>query len=576
MVEKSGRKDATVSEIEHDLWAALEVALSADQELVIVVDGLDHLSSGETASRGLYDKIHDVCTKERAVKAILLTQPPSKPFSKTAKHLFIEAKTVHNDMLHFIRQGLDTYHHFHERKDDEKEALVHRITDHVRGNFIFAELIMDNLKREKSFGGSMQAADALPKTLHEAIYDLVTRLELSKSYGSLLIAWLLAAERPLTVAELRCLLETRINDEKHHANVHLFESDIYAKCRSLIVIKDEIVRIRHITIRQYMLDHLHHGSSHMKLQDCQRDLVTRCLAYVKYHLASRTEPSLEPLGSRYVQEQFHKHELLEYTVRYWTANFHASTMYDVKGSYRPSPEISKLFPDSVSFALMEWTCWNLQSTITEVIQMHLSALNIRKTIRKDHESVLQCLMTVATTYEKLSINIEASKFYFQASKVAQVVIGKYSSTTTALVAAYLKCTASIKITERNEIANHREEMLLLIIASEAHQHGAVTKEIITYKKILATLYMEIKEYTLASKVQHEIYRACVEFYGEFSSETVAVYGGLTSNLNNELKGHTWEEHILNVFMISERTMKVMDRRRIDATVSLRSCSLSSA
>ena len=567
VVEKSGRKDTAVSDLENDLWKALEVALGTDQDIVIVIDGLDHLIGGETASKELYDRLHGICSKKRLVKGIILTQPPSKAFSKPAKHFSIEAKTVHEDILHLIRQSLDSYHHFHDRKEDEKQVLVHRITDHVKGNFIFAELIVESFKREKTHGEFTQAVNALPKTLHEAIQNVVSRLDLSKTHGSLILAWLLAAERPLTVAELHCLLETEIGDEKS-GKFHNLENDIHAKCGSLVVVKDEIVRIRHISIQHYFSEHLHHGSSRLKIQDCQQDLVTRCIAYVKYHLTTRNEPSLEPLGLRAVEEHFNTHHLLEYTVRYWTVHFRASPMFEINGSHKPTPGFSKLFPDSVAFALMEWTCWELQSTITEAVDMHLLALSIRRSVKKDHESVLQCLMIIATTYEKLSVYVEASKFYFQASKMSQLVISKYSSLTTIMAHAYLKCTASIKVTERNEIANHKEEMLILIIESEEHHHGTVTKEIITYKKTLAALYMEIKEYTLAVKIQHEVYRACVEYYGEFSSETMAVYGNLTTGLNHGLKGQSWEEHILTVFMISEKTLKIMDRRRIDATVSL--------
>ena len=567
IVEKSGRKDTTIADLENDLWKALEVALTIDQDIVIVIDGLDHLIGGETASKELYDRLHDICSKKRTVKSIVLTQPPSKPFSKPAKHFSIEAKTVHEDILHLVRQGLNSYHHFRDRKEEEKQVLVHRITDHVKGNFIFAEMIVESFRRQKTHGAFTQAVNTLPKTPHEAIHNVVTQLDLSKTYGSLVVAWLLAAERPLTIAELHCLLETQIGDEKSE-KYHNLESDIHTKCGSLVVVKDEIVRIRHVSIRDYFSEHLHRGSSHLKIHDCQLDLVTRCIAYVKYHLTSPDEPSLEPLGSRAVEENFNTHHLLEYTVRYWTAHFRASPMYDIKGSHKPTSEFSKLFPDSVAFVLMEWTCWELQSTITEAVDTHLLALSVRRSLKKDHASVLQCLMIVATTYEKLSIQIEASKYYYQATRMSQLVISKYSSLTTFMAHAYLKCTASMKVTERNEVANHKEELLILIIETEEHHHGTVTKETISYKKTLAALYMEIKEYALAVKIQHEVYRACVEYYGEYSSETMDVYGSLTTGHSHGLKGQSWEEHILTVFMISEKTMQIADRRRIDATVNL--------
>ncbi len=305
------------------------------------------------------------------------------------------------------------------------------------------------------------------------------------------------------------------------------------------------------------------------MKEAQRDLVTRCLAYVKYRLTgrgARIEPSMDAPESRVVSESFQKYKLLEYTVRYWTTHFRASTMFDTHGAHKPSSDFTQHFPESVSFALLEWTCWNSQSWLREAAEMHLFALELRKTILKEHQCVLQSLTIMATTYERLSNFVEASTFYYQASKLAQTIVGRFSTIATSLATAFLKCTATITITERTEIVTRKEEMILFIITTEEHHHGCIVKEIISYKKMLATLYLEIKETNLAIKIQHEIYRACVEFYGELHSETIGVHGNLIVILHDGFRGEDWEEHILTMFAVAERTMKLLDRKRIDATV----------
>ena len=566
--EKSGRNDASVSGLENDLWKVLDSALGMDRDMMIVIDGLNHMTGGETAIKDIYDKLHEICTKRKSVKCIVLTQAPSKPFSQSAKYLSIEPKTIHEDMCHFIYHGLDSYHHFHDRKEDEKQAIVHHLVDHVKGNFVIAELIIDGLREEKSHSGFTEALKAHPRTLNEAIERHVSRLEISKTHGSLVLSWLLAAERPLTFSELQCLLETEIGNEKHATKIHNIDGDIHTKCGPLIVTNDDIVRIRHVSIRLYLQDHLYHGSTRVQLQDCQRDLVTKCLAYVKYNFTERMAPSLDRLESRVVEKHFQKHHLLEYTVRYWTAHFRASTMFHAGGAHKPSAEFTKLFPQSVAFVLLEWTCWDLQLTLVEAVEMHLLALEIRKTVMKEHASILQCLITIAMTYEKLTIFSEASKYYYQACKIAQTVVGRYSQLTTIVASSYLKCTASITVTERNEFSTCQEEMFILIIsAEEHHHHGSPSKETISWKKRLAKLYQDIKDITRAVAIQHEIYRASAELFGESSSETMDVYGGLCTALSQGSKGESWEEHILAAHIIAEKTMMVTDRRRIDAIVN---------
>lgn len=380
---------------------------------------------------------------------------------------------------------------------------------------------------------------------------------------------LLAAERPLTLAEIRCLLETRIGNEKSIEKINDIESHVREKCGSLFVIEHDVVRCRHASVRNYALDLSQ--AEILPVKEAQRDLVTRCLAYVKHHLIGKAgpiEPGLDKLESRVISEDFRKHDLLEYAVRYWTTHFRASSMFGVRGTHKPSTDFTHQFPESVDFALLEWSCWNSQSFLTDAVEMYLLALDLRSSILKEHQSVLQSLMSVAFTYEKLSNLVEASTFYYQASKLAQSIVGRYSRLATTLASTFLKCTASITITERTEIVTRREEMILFIITAEEHHQSCSTKEIISYKKMLAKLYIEIKETILALKMQHEIYRASVEFYGEFHSETVGFYGDLTELPSDGFRGENWEQHVLTMFAVAERTMKLLDRRRIDATVSL--------
>ena len=563
--------DGNTSGIEDFLWRSLEAALKTDEnrEVMVVVDGLNYTAGGENGRNALFDRLHTTCSRISNLKCVILTQSPATPFSKPSRQLVIKDEYTHDDMQHYIYEALNPYHHFNIRKEEDKRQVVSRLAGHAKGNYIFAELLTEYLKRETSNEGFTQSLSSLPNSIGDTIKRLVSRLSAAKSYDSLIVSWLVAAERPLTLAEIQCLLEIHIGGEKSTERISDIEGHFRDMYGAFFVIQDDIIRFRHISIKHNILDNSH--PEILPVDRAQQDLVTRCLAYVKHHLSGRIaciEPSQDMLESRIVGEHFDKHPLLEYTVRYWTMHCRSLTDINGHGASKPTTDLMHYFPESVCFALMERSVWNTQWWLTEALEMHLFALNLRKTILKEHSCVLQCLITTASIYERLSNLVEASTFYYRASKLAQIVVGRFSTIATNLATAFLKCTASITVTERTEMVTHREELLCFIISSEEHRHGHVTEEMISYKKTLAKLYLEIKENLLAIKIQNEIYRACVELYGEDHSKTTGVHGTFRVDIPDGYRGENWEEHVLTMFAIAERTMKLLDRRRIDATVSL--------
>lgn len=182
--------------LEDFLWRALEAALhkDGDREVMVVVDGLNHVAGGETGSNALFDRLHTACSKTSNMKCLILTRTPSKPFSKPARQFAIKDEQTHDDMHHYIHQALSVYHHFHDRNDEEKQQLVHRLADHAKGNYTFAELIIENLKKETTHNGFTQAFGSLPKSISEAIKRLVSRLDAAKSHDGLIVSWYVGCE----------------------------------------------------------------------------------------------------------------------------------------------------------------------------------------------------------------------------------------------------------------------------------------------------------------------------------------------------------------------------------------------
>ena len=568
-------KSKDASEVESALWRAFDTALKTSNNLVILVDGLDVIAGGEPAALKLLEKLHDVTSRHSSVKTIVLARPSSKPYPKHTRQFFINSAHVREDIHFLIHRSLSSYQHFRDQKEDDREAIVERITESANGSFVWADLTLEILKKEKSHSSFMQALGKMPVPqsgtllITETLQMLCSTLDLTRHDTKRIISWLLVAERPLTLTELKCLLEVDVSKGTHVNRNTNVEEDIKHACESLLEIREGIVRFRHVTIRHHLLDLSNQNQNLIPLKDAQHDFTLRTLTYVKICLTQGSEPSFDGLEPHTLNDLFRTHRLLEYSSRYWTLHFRHSSMYKTDGMYTVHSDFKSAFPSSTMMALIEGTCWETQTTTIEAIDMHMLALTVRRSVFGDtHKSVLQCEITVARLYEKLSYFVEASKHFFQASRLSQTIIGKHSTLAITCATSFLTCTTSITTTTRTETTTQREEILKYLIMTQKHHHGKTDELTIKYNKMLAQLYIDIQETHLAAPIYREIYEASVQRYGQSSSEVIRVSETLTTVLRKESKREDVVQYSRRIFETAEKTMEITNDRRITVTTQL--------
>ena len=170
--------------------------------------------------------------------------------------------------------------------------------------------------------------------MKDTIGKLVNTLDFSKPDTKLLLSLLLVVERPLTIAEVKCLLEVdphKVTSVERHTEI---KEDISRACKSLLVIRNGIVRFTHPAIRSYLVNmQLHSDGKILKLSsqvEAQTSLVIRVLAYCKFHVTKTYEPTFERVDMVDMDNMFHKYSLLEYAVRNWLLHFKSSSMRNEK------------------------------------------------------------------------------------------------------------------------------------------------------------------------------------------------------------------------------------------------------
>lgn len=553
---------SNVSEIEDALWLALDTALDVDYNIMIILDGIDQITNFKAVGHQFLGRLNNVCSKHRShVKYIVLSNESQNAIKIPHRKFLLQPG---EDLQKFIYNSLASYHHFHDRKEQDKKSIVQRIIDASKGNFVLADLSIQLLRREKNHDSFTHALNHIPRSISDAMEKLMAHLDLSTPDTKLMLSWLLVSERPLTLLEIQALLEVNISTKKRSRRFDV-EDQIRQTCGPMVEVRDGIVHFRHVTIRQHLLELSKTGKTLIQLQHAHSDLTTRCLAYTNTHVTNSGDCAIDELESSKIDILFQKHHLLEYTSRYWTKHFSASSMFRKNGKHEITETLRHSFSGSVLLAQIERSCWETQSSVIDALEMHKLALSMRKTILTEaHEAVLQCIITIASTYQKISSTIEASTYYYQAAKLSRTIFGAHHTITTVCAETYLTCTQSIVVTKRTETTTCREEMLKVVITAHEHHHS--TESVIRYKKLLAKLYIEIQEVTLATKVYREVYKACVEHYGEFHSETMTVSKGLTIVLQRGSRHEDVLTYVRSMYEEAERTMEIHDIRRINIMV----------
>jgi hypothetical protein len=509
---------------ERVLWEALDEGVKnstlGTKNIMIIIDGLNETRGGQQVSHEIADRLTTLTKKHK--RARLITFSRSEPPKKDGTQLLeISADDTHRDVRHVVEQSLRSYAHYKSQSEFEREKIVEQIVHHAKGSFLWASLVLASLKDEKSHAGFMKLLKEGPKTTDEIIQKVLSTLDLSSANVKLLLGWLLNAERPLTVGEVKCLLHVDLQ-KKALVDPKVTINDIERLFGHLVTVQNGAVAFYHGYIRSYL--YKSQGEKDLPpLKVAQTDLTTRLLAYCAFSLTSPRETSFECIDVADANQLFRTHHLLEYAVRNWVSHFRGSTMIKSSGGYEIPAECKALFPVSTGFALLEWYCWGSQAPLSQAVTMHEIALRVRQEIFSEkHESVLQNLIICGSLHEKLARVKEASGYYYNASRIGQIVLRQYHKVILMCTTKFLSITETMTSTTRTEIVTRKEEMIKFMISACKHQYSNTHDLVIQYYKSLARLYVDVHENESAEKIWREVHEIVILRHGEGSEEEARV------------------------------------------------------
>ncbi|KAK7749096.1 hypothetical protein SLS62_008491 [Diatrype stigma] len=527
----------TAQDQEEKLWAAFREALKfsghapdilsldgsddKDEVIAIVVDGLDEMTGLKPAAKQVSTKLSELASED--VRVIQFSQPLELGIGEK---IDLSLDNISDDIQTIISQGLAHHSHFTDRDYVEQEYILERLIEICDGSMLVAYLCVQYLALQDTHDKFSKAVDLLSKstvTVAEHVQRLLGIVKLD-SHSKAVLSFLTVAQRPLSLKEIELLLRANPKGTGFEEPISL--GPILRSIAPFTVSAEGLIAIRHNAIERALLSIPDTSNVSLHLKERHKDFLIRLFANAKQHLRdSDNELCLELLDHTEVERRIASHRLVEYTVRYWTIHFKlSSSLYKVQGDLQLPKEFAAVFPTSITFALLEASCWKAQSFPHEAIELLTIAFRVRKALfGPEHSSVLQSAIICAIFHETVLFHpTEAVKWYARVVKIGKVVLGVQSELVITCCQTLLRISQSLVTKTRTEIMTFREEVLITLVSSYTHRYGPSSKEVLEVYEALAELYVFISEEKKAVDIQAKIREIDIAIHGGHLEEHESV------------------------------------------------------
>ncbi len=177
---------------------------------------------------------------------------------------------------------------------------------------------MDLLASENSRRHLGRALDSLPDKIDETYDKAMLRVRgqepVKTTCAFKVLSWVLFAQRPLKIEELRCALAIEENDSYPSEDALPDADSLLSACGGLIVVDDsEVVRFIHFTAQQYF-----NRASHSEFSSAHAYLATVCITYLSFSVfASGTCGDSSRKEFDRLQKRLKENVILGYAAEHW-------------------------------------------------------------------------------------------------------------------------------------------------------------------------------------------------------------------------------------------------------------------
>ncbi|KAL4879985.1 hypothetical protein BJY04DRAFT_219787 [Aspergillus karnatakaensis] len=489
-------EDQLVDVLWETMGSVLPACLKGARETVLVVDGVDEASCGQSA---LVQRLASATGHVSNMKVIILgtEKPAGGPDQSVVQ---VTSEQEFDDIAAVVRRVLKSTPSFDAMSPEERELCVTRIVKAADGSFLWAKLASKKVRDEAPSG-----AQALGKAIGElakadlTVNDLVAHALKSNVHrdGQKIIGWLATAARPLTTWELWALLSIQLQ-KGTVSDQRSSPLELLKPLASLVFYQNNLVYLRHGRIRSALLGVSSDKEFKTGARDTHIDLIQRLSLYIKQSVTGKDDVSLDPIDSQYTSTLLGRYPLLDFALRYWLG--HTRMVFDCdseKGIKNATKELRPFLPKSPTVALVESRLWSNKSTAVLRLLHSTQVQLFQQALGSKHPATMQAMLCQALFYKGIQTvqPTVASQIFYDTAMTCQQVLSTQHIITMQATQFFLELTSSQMTSSRTEIMLKRVEMLRLLVECYKIHYGN-TSDMVT-----STLYQLAGHYTSINETQ---------------------------------------------------------------------------
>ncbi|KID60063.1 Pfs, NACHT and Ankyrin domain protein, partial [Metarhizium brunneum ARSEF 3297] len=306
--------------------------LAAQKKSSIVLDALDESTTRDELLLWMKDVVSRPDLGD--VQLICISRPEPE-FMRDIPSLIgeenclaLDKKSVNADIRSYVAAQLSQRPDFRDKRlsEDLLEGIQRKVGDGADGMFRWAFCQLGSLARCPHKAAIKEALASLPRNLEETYRRMIQRIPTElKTDAMRLLQFLVHSKRPLTLAEAKEVIATRIEHEPRgfDAKRRLFcETDVLSYCPSLVTVvhaTDKELHLAHFSVKEYLL-----GEDQFNSTTASISITTTCLTYLTDIKGSHDEIKRDFPMARYAAEVWTGHaalaqaseEILQATVRF--------------------------------------------------------------------------------------------------------------------------------------------------------------------------------------------------------------------------------------------------------------------
>ena len=545
------------SDLEAAFWVNFEAVAATLSNVVLVVDGLDELEEDQEIHKmiqRLLTVAKTAAAASRTFKVIITSRPLQHETPTDVEKFLITPGHSRSDISTYIEHRIQQLSitersPFYQMENIERKSFESALIERANGMILWVKLVIEDMNKKKSVPQMESCLESAPKGLSKLYEKLYVTLNQDSGDSQRLFSWLLCAQRPLHLNELKMVLEVDQDDTSLCPRRTKAIYDLEDACGPFVEVNDQQVKFMHHSVRQWMLNK---SDLNFSLQQCHREVSATCIAYLAVILHQGPPATGEPFPTMLIKgEQEEKvvqackdNALLNYAASFWPVHLQGSkSLKEASDLQELHPYISSTFAVIHGLSLVEAVLWTSYFSPVEAKKIAKYTYLVRKSIHMiNHIESIQSAVNLAGRLETAADYDGASTLYQEAWLACRSILGDYKPITFECAdaaalnlekAGYGERTIGIYEwmwrSRQQELGRQDEDTLMIAgrLAWAYHRHKHTDKALETYKAMWETWVQKSGHLDKQTIIAAGYYTRALQLEGE-DEKAIEVYDARTT------------------------------------------------